>query len=158
MTPQQIIDEIQVATELRDPDRIEFAVASAYRLGLSPDIVPAFVWLMGELWHTRHEDIARALQELKDSRAVSALESAALVDYPYLAFDENFALARKCTWALADIGTIEAKQALARLASNARLEVSSFAQKRLDNWGMELSRKGPDYAHCGVNQTLPARR
>jgi hypothetical protein len=93
-------------------------------------------------WHTRHEDIARALQRLRDPRTVDALFSAALSRHDYLAYDEFFGLARKCTWALADIGTIEAKRRLEQLAGSENPMIAGYARKRLGRWEEEMDRKG----------------
>ena len=62
--------------------------------------------------------------------------------HDYLDHDECFGLARKCTWALADIGTPEARAGLDRLALSPHGMIAEFAQKRLDQWEKELQRKG----------------
>ncbi|TCK98930.1 hypothetical protein BXY66_3993 [Shimia isoporae] len=82
-------------------------------------------------WHFRHEDLARAIQQLRCPSAVAALEARALSCPDYLEWDDNFALARKCTWALADIGTPEARGALERLSRCDIPKVRGFAAKRL---------------------------
>jgi hypothetical protein len=56
-------------------------------------------------WRPRHEDVATALQKLRNPVAVDALYTAAIARHDYLAYDELFGLARKCAWALADIGS-----------------------------------------------------
>ena len=89
-----------------------------------------------EDWHFRHEDVALAIQDLKCACAVEALERRASSNPNYLEWDENYALARKCTWALADIGTDDARQALKRLSKSEIFIVRGFAQKRLDNWDL----------------------
>jgi hypothetical protein len=48
---------------------------------------------------------------------------------------EELALVRKCTWALADIGTPEAKARLQDLAKSLNAQIAGYAQKRLDRWG-----------------------
>jgi hypothetical protein len=59
-----------------------------------------------------------------------------------LHYDEFFNVARKCTWALADIGTPEAHAKLQLLAKNENPMIAQYAQKRLDGWEREMSRKG----------------
>lgn len=93
-------------------------------------------------WHQRHEDVVFALQGLRSPEAVNALERTAFSKHEYLAYDNSHALARKCTWALADIGTPEAHQALTRIASCSDETIAGYARKRLDNWQLELPRKG----------------
>jgi hypothetical protein len=64
------------------------------------------------------------------------------VKFKYLEYNNSYALARKCTWALADIGTDESKKALEDIANGMDGEVAKYAQSRIDNWDSELKRKG----------------
>ena len=70
-----------------------------------------------------------------------AYARAALTRLPYVDYDNGYALARKCTWALADIGTVDAQERLRQLASCEDPEVAGYAQHRLDNWTAGLARK-----------------
>lgn len=106
-------------------------------------MVPTLIGLLRSAAHYRHEDVARWLQDLRDPRAVDALHAAALTKYEYLAYDDSHAFARKCTWALADIGTPAAQDALGLLAACDDPEIAGYAQKRLDGWVAEARRKGP---------------
>ncbi len=85
---------------------------------------------------------------------MDALERTAHVVYDYLAYDDGFALARKCTWAPADIGTPEAQQALTRLSACDNSIIASYAQKRLAKWQDELHRKGHSRS-ATVSQPTP---
>ena len=60
------------------------------------------------------------------------LYSTAMRNFDYLDYDEDFGLARKCTWALADIGTPDAWQKLQNLARSQNEIIAGYAQKRLD--------------------------
>jgi hypothetical protein len=82
------------------------------------------------------------LQVLKDPAAIAILKKTAFSVHKYLASDENFGLARKCTWALADIGTPDAHLALTRLAACNNAMIAGYSRKRLDNWQKESDRKG----------------
>jgi hypothetical protein len=107
--------------------------------------VPALLKILTYLNHYRHEDIVRLLQEAKDSRAVDTLYKAALVIPEYQEeYDGGAALARKCTWALADIGNAEAYHKLLLLAKNNNPEIAGYAQRRIGLWEKELPRK----SHC----------
>jgi HEAT repeat protein len=130
------------AIEAKDAEQVEFALYKCFESEFSPEYVPALIELLGETWHYRHEDIVSVLQGLKDSRAVDALYEEAHSEYEYLNYDDCFGLARKCTWALADIGTPEAKAKLQQLAQENNQMVAEYAQKRLNNWEEEKSRKG----------------
>lgn len=107
------------------------------------DVVPTLVELLLARWHTRHEDTALWLQQLRDPRAVDALFETAFSKFPHFEHDNSYALARKCTWALADIGTPEARAKLEEIARRADEEIAGYAQRRLDHWDSELDRKGP---------------
>jgi hypothetical protein len=106
------------------------------------DIVATLVALLRAPSHYRHEDVARYLQELRDPRAIEALFETAHVNHAYLEHSPGV-LARKCTWALADIGTPEAYERLRTLAAGSDARVAAYAQKRIDAWSEEADRKGP---------------
>ena len=135
---------LELALSTHNAGLVESAVNQASSV-LHPIHVPALILLAEAPWHQRHEDVVHALQLLRSPVAVGALERAAFSTHEYLAYDHNYALARKCTWALADIGTPEAQQALARIANCDDLTIAGYAKKRLDNWKEELPRKGSSY-------------
>lgn len=130
------------AVERQDAEQVDIALSRCFKSDLSTEFVPALIELLGKPWHYRHEDIVSILQSLKDSRAVDALYNEAHSEYEYLDYDNCRGLARKCVWALADIGTVEAKAKLQKLAQKNNQIVAEYAQKRLDNWDKEKSRKG----------------
>lgn len=142
MTELEIIEMLEAATISCDPDVVESAVRCAYTEGLKTTYVPALVEILKRTEHQRHEDVVTALQVLKDSRAADALFGAALTQHEYLNYDENFGLARKCTWALADIGSPAALSYLKTLATNSNKIIAAYAQERLDCWDEEKQRKG----------------
>lgn len=134
--------ELYAAIDAMDADQVERVLNECFRSGFTCEYVPALVQLLGTAWHFRHEDVVSALQRLKDPRAVDGLYQEALVSYEYLNYDEFFGFARKCTWALADIGTPEAKAKLQLLAQVNNIMVAGYAQRRLDHWEEEKPRKG----------------
>jgi len=129
------------AIQARDADKVDSCLIAAYSLGIDESFVPALIELVVADWHFKHEDVALYLQRIGDARAIDALYEAAHARHKYLDFDEGFAFARKCTWALADIGTDHAKERLKYLSSGSNKKIAQFAQKRLDNWGNERARK-----------------
>ena len=84
--------------------------------------------------HSRHEDVALALEDLRDERSVEALYHGALMKHEYLSHDDSHALARKCTWALARIGTPTARAKLEALGKCGDAVVEGYADKRLRDW------------------------
>ena len=126
--------------ENKDADSVEDALGAAFAFE-SPAFVPLLIELIRLPWHRQHEEIARLFQVLKDPRAIDALHETAFVRLEYLAYDEFFGLARKCTWALADIGTADAKAKLVALTKVENPLIVGYAQKRLDQWEDERHRK-----------------
>ena len=139
-TRNRALQALEDATKRADADGIDLALRIDFE-GLTPTFVPVLIQLLEASWHQRHEDIAHTLQGLKDPRAVDALYRTAFARYDYLAYDEVFGLARKCTWALADTGTPEAKAKLKLLAAGENPLIAGYAQKRLDRWDDEQKRK-----------------
>lgn len=98
--------------------------------------------ILPESWHHSHENIALTLQKSKSPESVDSLLQTANTYFEYLTYDNSEALHRKCTWALADIGTSKAKDALRLLALNGSDTVKAYSKKRLDRWSQEQTRKG----------------
>ena len=138
----EIRNKILKAIEAKDGNALELAVNLAFQAGLPNDLSDIFAETLLMPWHRRHEDLSSALQEMKAPNSVNALFQAALSHHAYLDHDEFFGLARKCAWALADIGTPEAKERLQELARYENGVIAGYAQKRLDHWQDELLRKG----------------
>lgn len=128
-----IITLLEQAQIQRDADAVETVLRVAFQCGLTPSLVPLLSELIVADWHLRHEDVALALEELRDPRSIDALAQAAVTSYSYLDYDENFGLARKCTWALARIGTPLAFQRLRELAHCSNQIIAGYAIKRLPN-------------------------
>ncbi len=140
------IESIKKSINPNDPYSVENALNEVHKHEEKIlEYVPFLVELLNEDWHYKHEDIVLLLQSSKDSRAVDVLYKTALKKYPYLDYDNSYALARKCTWALADIGTPEAKDKLFLLSKVEDEEISNYAKKRLGDWEKEKQRK----AHKG---------
>jgi HEAT repeat protein len=122
-------------------DDLQAALIVGAVFGFAEASVPELCRLLRLEWHTSHEEIVSILQDLKAPEAVDALVQAAQVNHAYLSYDEQFGLARKCCWALADIGTDAAKNGLLRLATDSNDIKAAYARKRLANWDSELGRK-----------------
>ncbi len=138
------IHQLRAAIDRKDSDAVEDALMLCYDHESGADYVGLLVQLLQADWHKRHEDVALELQRLRSPLAVSALRGTATRKFAYLEYDSSHALARKCTWALADMGTKEAQEMLMEIASCDDPEVAGYARKRLDNWELELRRKGAD--------------
>lgn len=94
-------------------------------------------------WHEDHENMARAFQYISNPITAETLFKVAFSDFEYIRWNEYFPLQRKCTWALADIGTNEAKKYLEQIEQQANETIAKYAIKRLDLWDFEFRRKVP---------------
>lgn len=94
-------------------------------------------------WHRAHEDMARAFQYISNPITAETLFKVAFSDFEYIRWNEYFPLQRKCTWALADIGTNEAKNYLVQIEQQANETIAKYAIKRLILWDFEFRRKVP---------------
>ncbi|MDO9022820.1 MAG: hypothetical protein Q8S73_02130 [Deltaproteobacteria bacterium] len=142
--PGFVAQVLRHALENLDAVDVECALLLANIGGLAEDDVPTLCEILLAPWHTRHEDVIGYLQRLRDPRSIDALARAAVVKHAYLHHDDSHALARKCTWALADIGTQEARSHLEMLSCNSDAELAAYAQKRLNAWEEERPRKRGD--------------
>ncbi len=136
-----LAEKLQNAALSRDANEIESVLAEMYRSGPKHEFVSQLNQLLVLDCHQRHEDIVHTLQQLKDPSSVEVVYKTALKAFDYLSYDERFGLARKCTWALADIGTPDAKEKLQQLSKSDNPFIAEYALKRLERWSEELPRK-----------------
>ena len=135
-----IADLLTGVSEPITPDSIEAALGLMCHLGDAEPYVEELCGLLLMDGHEKHEDVAHNLQLLRDPRAIEPLYEAAqkTLDYQW---DDGLAFARKCTWALADIGGEVARDRLRKLAVCSNPDIAGFAQRRLDRWDEVLDRK-----------------
>jgi hypothetical protein len=138
------LDRVQAARASRDDKALFEAMLQVFRDGPTRELVPTLCELALEDWHEQHEDVVLVLQELKDGRAAEPLYRAATMRFDHLDRWNNLReFQRKCTWALADIGSEDARAYLRELAHFDDEDLAGYAQRRLDLWDTELGRKGP---------------
>jgi len=125
---RELLDETLASRKADDVESL-LSIADQFR-ALTHESVPVLCRLLLADFHQRHEDIAGYLQSLRDPRSVGALYDACFLDLPYF-WDGGDALARKCTWALHDIGTPDAFERLRALTEHPRPGVIDYARKRL---------------------------
>ncbi len=142
MQTHEVYNLLKESIKSKDPEDVETALNTAFKFGLKKEYTAVLIKILQLEWHTRHEDIIFSLQELKPPAAVDALYETSLREYKYRNYDEFYTLARKCTWALEDIGTQQAKEKLQILSENSNITIANYARKRLDNWEREAKRKG----------------
>jgi len=125
-------DLLADAIACKDPDKLGTAKLLGFEFGFTRNCVPLLNELLLCGWHKYHEDVASALQILKDPSSIDALFKAALTDWDYLNYDRAFALARKCCWALGDINTDEADQKLQILSKSDNATKAAAAREQLE--------------------------
>lgn len=101
---------------------------------ISKDHAPILSRLLTQTWHQSHENIALNLQKLRDPRSIDALYTAATIHLTYLDYDNGLALARKCTYALGDIGTPEAIVKLQQISRSGDPERRKYAIHQLERF------------------------
>jgi hypothetical protein len=130
-------------TAIRNKDALE--VEKVLRYAFQNQETDEIVSLMGELcvadWHSMHEDAIVLIQKFGGTADVPALECVAGMKLSYLAYDGRFGLARRATWALADIGGNGARHALERIAVWDNPVIAGYAKRRLTRWDVECERK-----------------
>jgi len=140
--PDEVASVLGEAIRSHDATDIECALYLAGIVDFRPAFMPLLITILELPWHHSHEDIVATFQYLKAPEPVEALYRTAFVEHEYRAYDEYFGLARRCTWALADIGTGEAYAKLELLAQFNNPMIAAHAQKRIDSWEKEKTRKG----------------
>jgi hypothetical protein len=134
--PAYVKQALEDADRSRDAVDAECAMLLGFRFGFPPDTGDILCKLLQADWHMQHENIASALQKLKDPQCVEALYETALKQFAYLDYDESYALAVKCIWALKAIDTPEAIEKLELLAQSDNPIISKNARRRL-GWDQE---------------------
>ncbi|EFM09168.1 conserved hypothetical protein [Paenibacillus curdlanolyticus YK9] len=130
--PKYIIQLLEEAYENREADDVDYALFVGFTFDVfTEDVVAVLCKLIESSWHYQHENIAMILQRLKSPESIPYLYRTALMKFNYLDFDESYALAVKCIWALGDINTIESREKLQLLAQSENDVIRSNATKQL---------------------------
>ena len=133
--PDYILKLLETAYRERNSTDVECSLIVAYRYSLfSQEYVSILVRLIESDWHYKHEDIAFALQKLKSPKAVECLYRTALKRFPYLDYDDAYALAVKCIWALGDTNTAESREKLKLLSKSDNEIIRENAIKQIERY------------------------
>lgn len=108
----------QAYTEKR-AEEVEYSLFIGFSFDLfTKDYVGILCNLIKSDWHVQHENIAMILQKLKSPASIESLYHWAITPLDYLDYDDSYALAVKCIWALGDINTGESRRKLKLLAES----------------------------------------
>lgn len=143
--PSLLLSLLESAVASEKPEEASEAIGIANSFKNHKDFgnqaVPWLLALLAMTGHYYHEDIVGILQRIKDVRSVEVLYETALCYHTHLEYDEDSDLARKCTWALADVGNEAAYRKLQLLTASPNVHIVGYAQKRIDSWEKEQGRK-----------------
>jgi HEAT repeat protein len=132
-TPNYIVRSLESSIENQSAADVEAVLGLGFRFKLfTEDTVPVLCRLLNAPWHRQHENVASALQGLKDPRSVEFLDRAMNTHFPYLDYDQAFALPVKCLWALSDINTAEARDKLKSMTESDNKIIRDNAQRLLE--------------------------
>lgn len=99
--PSYVVKLLEEAYSKKSADEVEHSLFIGFSFNLfSKDYVEILCKLIEADWHYQHENIAMIFQRLKSLDSIEYLYQAALTQFEYLNFDEAYALAVKCIWAL----------------------------------------------------------
>jgi hypothetical protein len=137
--PEYILQSLKDAIKNQDGVAVELALfLGSYFIDFceieskskfSNDLISILRELMEEDWHYSHEWLVSTFQ------TVEILYRTALRKFDYLAYDDAYALAVKCIWALGDIDTPESMDKIRLLLSsdNPIIKKNAIEQLRLHN-------------------------
>ncbi|RKO80839.1 hypothetical protein C5E04_16525 [Pectobacterium parmentieri] len=126
-----ISKEIGIASKKENADELEDAITLVFIFNEKDVPVEQLNFLLLEHWHYKHEDIASLLQDIRSESSVECLFKAIQEDYKYLSFDDSYALAIKCIWALGGINNENAKSKLSELCQSDIAIIKSNAENQL---------------------------
>jgi hypothetical protein len=139
--PDKVTSVLEAAIVSHDAIDVECALHITYTVGFRPVFMPLLITMLELPWHHSHEGIVDTFQHLRAPEPVEALYRTALAEHLYLAYDAFFGLARRCTYALAYIGTAEAYTKLHVLANCDNPIIAAHAQEHIDYREEEKLRK-----------------
>lgn len=96
------------------------------------DDVEFFCILLNYNWHFLHENIVFILQQLRAPKSIETLYQTAKKEYEYLDYDDSHSLARKCMFALGNIGTPEAIEKLKLLSQSPNTDLHEYANEQFN--------------------------
>lgn len=105
-------------------------------MGLNEYSLPTLQSLAREVWHGRHEDISRILEQLGGPEVVDDLEFLAWTGPEFQDYEGSTSLAKKAVHSLERIATPSARAALARLRRHPDEDVRELVgrvEARLDS-------------------------
>ena len=133
VNPYYVVQLLENAYSEKNADDVEYSLSIGFMFNLFSKFYSDILCkLIEEDWHFSHENIASIFQELKLPETVDCLYKTVLKQFKYLEYDEFFALAVKCIWALGEIRTAEAKEKLKLLTQSNNKIIKENALMQLE--------------------------
>ena len=111
-----IDDLVITACNEKREDDLDCALLLEVCFGYRLTCVPLLRDVLLEDWHHSHEDIVATLEYYEDKECISYLYKAALSEFKYLDFDDSYALAVKCIWAISKLNAPDSVATLRKLS------------------------------------------
>ena len=129
---EYIKTELEKAYNEKNGDSVDILISAIYMFELySEKFVDILCKLTKEEWHGKHEDIAIYFMEMELPSTVECLYKLATSNFEKYRWDDNFALVRKCCFALGDINTPKAKEKLELLLQSDEEMIRKHAMEQL---------------------------
>jgi len=130
---EYIKTELEKAYNEKNGDSVYILISAIYMFELySEKFVDILCKLTKEEWHGKHEDIVFYLQQMELPSTIDCIYELAISNFEKYSWDDNFALVRKCCFALGDINTPKAKEKLESLLQSDEEMIRKHAMEQLE--------------------------
>ncbi|MHC1748011.1 MAG: hypothetical protein AB9856_06410 [Cellulosilyticaceae bacterium] len=124
---------LEIAYDEKEAYDIDYLLYIGFTFKLfTEEYIEILCKLIESMWHEQHENIAGIFQFLKSPQSIESLYKTVITQFEYLDYDESYALAVKCIWALGNISTSESKKKLQLLSESDNEIISENAIKQLE--------------------------
>ena len=129
---EYIKTELEKAYYEKNGKNINTLILAIYIFKLySKKFVDILCKLTKEEWHEKHEDIVFYLQKMELPSTIDCIYELATSNFEKYQWDDNFALVRKCCFALGDINNPKAKEKLELLLQSEEETIREHAMEQL---------------------------
>ena len=129
---EYIKTELEKAYNEKNGHSVYILISAIYMFKLySEKFVDILCKLTKEEWHGKHVDIVFYLQQLELPSTIDCIYELATSNFEKYRWDDNFALVRKCCFALGDINTPKAKEKLELLLQSDEEMIREHAMEQL---------------------------
>ena len=123
---------LEEAYDEKDEDKLYYVCSAIWEFNLhTEEWIDILCKLSKENWHNEHEDFASYFQEMRLPRTIDCIYELATSNFEKYRWDDNFALVRKCCFALGDINTPKAKEKLELLLQSDEEMIREHAMEQL---------------------------